>query len=146
MVQPRIPPTPAETNLSGKTIIITGGNAGLGYDAARQYLTLGASRLILACRSVAKGEEAAASLRADATVKKSNPDASIEVFELNLDDYQSGLRFSNKVKQEVKELDILLNNGGQIALDYKKSKSNHEQNMQGKVNKSHDRTFRASTN
>lgn len=146
MGQPRIPPTPVETNLSGKTIIITGGNAGLGYEAARQYLTLGANRLILACRSVPKGEEAAASLRADPAVKKTNPDASIEVFELDLDDYQSGFRFSNKVKEEVKELDILLNNGGQIALGYEKSKSNHEQNMQGKGNKSHDRTFLAGTN
>lgn len=134
MGQPHIPLTPVETNLRGKTIIITGGNAGLGYEAARQYLTLGASRLILACRSMAKGEEAAASLRADPAVKTSNPDASIEVFELDLGDYQSGLCFSNRVKEEVKELDILLNNGGQVALDYEKSKSNHERNMQGKGN------------
>jgi NAD(P)-dependent dehydrogenase (short-subunit alcohol dehydrogenase family) len=146
MGQPPIPPTPVGTSLSGKTIIITGGNAGLGYEAARQYLTLGAKRVILACRSVAKGEEAAASLRADPTVKTSNPDASIEVFELDLNDYQSGLLFSNRVKNEVKELDILLNNGGQVALGYEKSKSNHERNMQGKGNKSHDRAFLASTN
>ncbi|KAL7924019.1 hypothetical protein ACQKWADRAFT_319885 [Trichoderma austrokoningii] len=130
MGQPHIPPTPTETSLSGKTIIITGGNSGLGYEAARQYLTLGAKRLILACRSVSKGEEAAASLRADPTVKKSNPGASIDVFELDLNDYQSGLRFSNKVKDEVKELDILLNNGGQIATNYEKSKNGHEQHMQ----------------
>ncbi|UKZ59503.1 uncharacterized protein TrAtP1_000805 [Trichoderma atroviride] len=130
MGQPRIPPTPVETNLSGKTIIITGGNSGLGYEAARQYLTLGANRLILACRSTPKGEEAAASLRADPAVKKANPGASIEVFELDLDDYQSGLRFSKKVKDEVKELDILLNNGGHMALGYEKSKSDHERQMQ----------------
>ncbi|PNP53756.1 hypothetical protein THARTR1_05880 [Trichoderma harzianum] len=114
MGQPPIPPTPSEANVSGKTVIITGGNAGLGYDAARQYLTLGASRVILACRSIARGQEAVSSLRADPTVKTSNPDALIEVFELDLDDYQSGLRFAKKVKDEVKELDILLNNGGQI--------------------------------
>ncbi|KAL7798576.1 hypothetical protein V8C37DRAFT_368338 [Trichoderma ceciliae] len=130
MGQPPIPPTPSETSLSGKTIIITGGNAGLGYEAARQFLTLGASRVILACRSISRGQEAVSALRADPTVKESNPDAVVEVFELDLDDYQSGLRFSNKVKDEVKELDILLNNGGQVLLSYKKSKSNHEQNMQ----------------
>ncbi|KAL7937833.1 hypothetical protein V8C35DRAFT_293763 [Trichoderma chlorosporum] len=130
MGQPLIPPTPSAANVSGKTIIITGGNAGLGYDAARQFLTLGASRVILACRSVAKGQEAVSALRADPTVKASNPDALIEVFELDLDDYQSGLRFSNKVKSEVKELDILLNNGGQVVLGYEKSKSGHERNMQ----------------
>lgn len=146
MGQPFIPPTPIETNLSGKTVIITGGNAGLGYESAKQFLTLGANRVILACRSIPKGEEAAASLRSDPAVKKSNPDASIEVFELDLDDYQSGLRFSNKVKNEVKELDILLNNGGQVVLGYEKSKSNHERNMQGKEKKSHHLLLLASSN
>lgn len=146
MGQPQIPPTPSEANLSGKTVIITGGNAGLGYESAKQFLTLGVDRVILACRSIPKGEEAAASLRADPAVKKSNPDASVEVFELDLDDYQSGLRFSNKVKNEVKELDILLNNGGQVVLGYEKSKSNHEQNMQGKEKKSHDQVLPAGTN
>ncbi|RFU76891.1 hypothetical protein TARUN_5341 [Trichoderma arundinaceum] len=131
MGQPPIPPTPSGVNLSGKTIIITGGNAGLGYEAAKQFLTLGASHVILACRSISKGQEAVSALRADPTVKQSNPDALIEVFELDLNDYQSGLRFSNKVKSEVKELDILLNNGGQVVMDYRMSKNNHEQNMQG---------------
>lgn len=131
MGQPPIPPTPGGSSASGKTIIITGGNAGLGYDAARQFLTLGASRIILACRSIARGQEAVSALRADPTVKTSNPNALIEVFELDLDDYQSGLRFSNRVKDEVKELDILLNNGAQYVLDYEKSKSKHERNMQG---------------
>lgn len=135
MGQPPIPPTPSEVNVGGKTVIITGGNAGLGYEAARQYLTLGASRVILACRSIARGKDAVASLRADPTVKTSNPDALIEVFELDLDDYQSGLRFAKKVKDEVKELDILLNNGGQVFLGYEKSKSNHERNMQGEREK-----------
>ncbi|KAK4067542.1 hypothetical protein Trihar35433_6102 [Trichoderma harzianum] len=118
MGQPPIPPTPSEVNVSGKTVIITGGNAGLGYEAARQYLTLGASRVILACRSIARGKDAVASLRADPTVKTSNPDALIEAFELDLDDYQSGLRFAKKVKDEVKELDILLNNAGQVFLGH----------------------------
>ncbi|KAL7913117.1 hypothetical protein GGI35DRAFT_274744 [Trichoderma velutinum] len=130
MGQPPIPLTPSEANVSGKTVIITGGNAGLGLEAARQYLTLGASRVILACRSIARGQEAVSSLRADPTVKKTNPDALIEVFELDLEDYQSGLRFAKKVKDEVKELDILLNNGGQMFLGYKKSKSKHELNIQ----------------
>jgi len=131
MGQPHIPLTPAGTSLAGKTVIITGGNAGLGLEAARQFLVLGVSRIILACRSLSKGQEATALLRADPAVKDSNPDATIEVFELDLDDYQSGLRFANKVKREVKELDILLNNGGIATLRYEKSKSGHEQIMQG---------------
>ena len=112
MGQPQIPPTPPGTSLAGKTIIITGGNAGMGFEAARQFLTLKASTVIIAVRSKTKGEEAVSALRADLEVKKINPDATIRVFELDLDDYESGLAFARKVKAEVKELDVLLCNGG----------------------------------
>lgn len=132
MGQPTIPPTPAGTDLTGKTIIITGGNAGMGYEAARQFLILHASRVILAVRSPSRGQEAVSSLKNDVSVKKANPDAVIDVFQLDLDDYQSGLDFANKVKQEVKELDILLNNGGVNVMKYQQSKSGHERVMQGK--------------
>ena len=131
MKQIPVPPTPAGTSLAGKTIIVTGGNAGLGFESARQFLVLGASRVILACRSLTKGREAVLALKADPSVAKFNPDAVIEVFELDLDDYNSGLRFSEQVKREVKELDILLNNGGMVAMSYKQSPGGHEQIMQG---------------
>lgn len=131
MGQPPIPPTPAGTDLSGKTVIVTGGNAGMGYEAARQFLTLRASRVIIAVRSRAKGQEAVSAVRADPEVKAANPEAVVEVFELDLDDHQSGLRFAQKVKQELKELDILLCNGGVNIMKYQKSASGHERVMQG---------------
>lgn len=131
MGQPPIPPTPPGTDLTGKTAIVTGGNAGLGLEAARQYLTLKASRVIIAVRSLAKGNEAIAELKADPTVKKLNPNAVIEAFPLDLDDYQSGVAFVRKVKSEVPELDILLNNGGTNILKYYKSASGHERVIQG---------------
>lgn len=138
--QPPIPPTPTGTNLSGQTIIITGANTGLGYESARQFLTLGASRVILACRSLTRGSAAATSLRTDPVILKTNPDATIEVFELDLASYTSGLRFAEKVKAEVAELDILVNNGGMASLWYERSdsgsandkekKTGHERMMQ----------------
>lgn len=130
--QPKIPPTPPGTSLAGKTAIITGGNSGLGLEAARQFLVLGISRVILACRSVAKAQNAVESLRADPEVAKHNPHAAIDVFELDLDDYKSGLRFAEKVKKEVPELDILLNNGGMAMVNFEQSKSGHERIMQGR--------------
>lgn len=131
MGQPTIPPTPSGTTLKGKTAIITGGNAGLGYETARQYLLLGISRVILAVRSVPKGNQAANALLADSTVKSANAAAIVDVFELDLDDYESGLKFVAKVKKEVMELDILLCNGGMNIMQYKSSISGHEQVMQG---------------
>jgi NAD(P)-dependent dehydrogenase (short-subunit alcohol dehydrogenase family) len=130
MGQPLIPPTPEGTNAAGKTIIITGGNAGLGLEAARQFLLLGCSRMILACRSVTRGQEAAASLRADPAIRKANPSAIVDVFELDLDDYMSGLRFAQQVTYSLTELDILLNNGGMASMRYETSASGHERTMQ----------------
>lgn len=103
----------------------------MGYEAARQLLVLYASRVIIAVRSAVKGEEAVASLKLDPEVKKHNPTAIIEAFVLDLDDYNSGLSFAQRVKQEVKELDILLCNGGVNIMKYQKSVTGHERVMQG---------------
>jgi retinol dehydrogenase-12 len=46
------------TSFSGKTVIITGANFGLGKEAAKHIVGLNASKVILACRSVATGEAA----------------------------------------------------------------------------------------
>lgn len=45
----------SSVNLQGKTAIVTGSNSGLGLQCARQLLTLGISKLILAVRSETKG-------------------------------------------------------------------------------------------
>src|ERR1700760_3101230 len=66
------------TNLRDKVAIITGGNTGLGYEAAMQLLGLKLSRLILAVRSLERGEAAATKLR------DAYPGANIEVWLLDM--------------------------------------------------------------
>lgn len=53
-------PIPAviKTDLSGKTVVITGANVGLGFEAAKHFASMNPARLILACRSKEKGEKA----------------------------------------------------------------------------------------
>jgi hypothetical protein len=60
-----IPPIPAGIDLAGKTALVTGSNGGLGLECARHFLKLRPSLLILAVRSLQKGEAAAVGLRAD---------------------------------------------------------------------------------
>jgi retinol dehydrogenase-12 len=45
-------------SFSGKTVIITGANSGLGKEAAKHIVRLNASKVILACRNAATGEAA----------------------------------------------------------------------------------------
>ncbi len=44
-------------DLKGKTIIVTGGNSGLGYEAVKAFALKGAE-VVMASRSTEKGEEA----------------------------------------------------------------------------------------
>lgn len=91
--------------LTGKTIIVTGGNSGLGYQAAKAYAAKGA-QVIIACRNVAKGNEAKIS------IVKEFPTAEVIVMQLDLMQLSSVRKFAEVFKQNFKQLDILLNNAG----------------------------------
>ncbi|MCH7799993.1 MAG: SDR family NAD(P)-dependent oxidoreductase, partial [Chloroflexi bacterium] len=47
---------------SAKTVLITGANSGIGFEAAAQFCQEGFGKVILACRSIEKSEAAKASL------------------------------------------------------------------------------------
>lgn len=134
--QASIPPTPAGTSLAGHTVIVIGGNTGLGFEIARQYLILQASRVIITVRSESKGQGAISALLTDLAVKNANPLAKIEAFLLDLEDYKSGLSFAQKIKTEVPELSILLCSAGVNLMSYEESKSGHEMVMQGRSRRS----------
>ena len=50
------------SNYSDKTVLLTGANSGLGFEAARQLAEAGWGKVILACRSESKAEAARARL------------------------------------------------------------------------------------
>ena len=52
-------------DFSGKTIIVTGSNVGLGKEAVKHFVRLRAKKIIIAVRSVAKGEAAKAEIEAE---------------------------------------------------------------------------------
>jgi NAD(P)-dependent dehydrogenase (short-subunit alcohol dehydrogenase family) len=56
-------------DLSGKTVIVTGANSGLGLEEARAFAAAGA-RVVLAVRDTGKGEAAAALLRGTSEVRE----------------------------------------------------------------------------
>ncbi|APR78241.1 Light-dependent protochlorophyllide reductase [Minicystis rosea] len=54
-----------ENHSAKRTVIVTGGNAGLGYHAAKHLAAAGRFHVVLACRDVGRGDEAAARIAAE---------------------------------------------------------------------------------
>ena len=98
----------------GKLIIVTGGNSGIGYEAALALAGRNA-HVILAVRSVDKGEEAARQIR------QRYPQAQVTVMELNLADLKSIRAFAESFLASHDRLDILINNAGVMALPARKT-------------------------
>ena len=59
-------PKPIAADLKGKTCIVTGANAGIGREAARELARMGAD-VVLACRSEERGRAALEQLQKDAS-------------------------------------------------------------------------------
>ncbi|QWC85509.1 SDR family oxidoreductase [Nocardioidaceae bacterium] len=88
-------------DLSGRTAVVTGANSGIGFHTARQLARHGA-RVVLACRDVAAGEQAAAHLR-------DLSDVAPVVRELDLASLDSVKRFTRATEGPI---DLLVNNAG----------------------------------
>jgi NAD(P)-dependent dehydrogenase (short-subunit alcohol dehydrogenase family) len=106
-------------DLSGKTIIVTGGNSGIGYEAA-VMLARKRADVILACRSMDKAAQAAVQIaRADAS-------ASVKTMHLDLASLASVRAFADEFRSSHKRLDVLCNNAGVMALPYRKTADGFE--------------------
>ncbi|GGX55584.1 oxidoreductase [Streptomyces fructofermentans] len=94
---------------SGRTAVVTGANSGIGYVTARELARRGA-RVVLACRSEARGTEAVARLTAEV------PGADAGFRRLDLGDLSSVREFASAQAREHDRLDLLVNNAGVMAL------------------------------
>ncbi|XP_053700952.1 retinol dehydrogenase 12 isoform X2 [Synchiropus splendidus] len=110
------------TRLDGKTVLITGANTGIGKETALDLAIRGA-RVVMACRDVEKGEEAAASIRA------AYHKARVEVRELDLADTCSIRSFAQRFLREFTELHILINNAGVMMCPYTKTTDGFEMHI-----------------
>lgn len=120
-----LPATPAGTNLSGRVAIITGGSSGLGPEAGRQLLTLGLAHLILAVRSPDRGQAVASQLQ------KTFPAAQVEVWQLEMESYESIRAFAARCSRELSRLDVAILNAGTAELGFETAPSTgHERAMQ----------------
>ncbi|BBY14425.1 short-chain dehydrogenase [Mycolicibacterium litorale] len=89
-------------SFAGRWVIVTGANSGLGLVTARELARVGAD-VVLAVRNTAKGDEAAAGMTGNVTVRK-----------LDLQDLASVREFAAATDK----VDVLVNNAGIMAVPY----------------------------
>ena len=106
-------------SLKGKTAIITGGNTGIGKATALALARRGA-KVILACRSIARGDRAAKEIRQEVR------DAEIGVRFLDLSSLGSVRRFVDDFLRSKNRLHILVNNAGMYGCPHWKSEDGYE--------------------
>lgn len=94
---------------TGKVVVVTGANSGLGFESSKTLAGKGAL-VVMAVRNMAKGEKA----RAD--ILKEQPNAKLDLMNLDNAELNSVHVFVEAFKQKYGRLDILLNNAGLMAI------------------------------
>lgn len=110
-------PVPTKS-FAGQTIIVTGSNTGLGLEAARHFVRLDAAKVILAVRSLDKGNQAKESIE-----KSTGRPGIAEVWELDLASYASVKAFASRV-QSLERLDVVVENAGVLTQKFVMAEDN----------------------
>ena len=97
---------------SDKTIVVTGANSGLGYEATKELARKGAT-VVMACRSLDRGREAAYQIRDELP---NGTGGRLDVRRCDLADLASVESFADGVRADYGELDVLCNNAGVMAI------------------------------
>src|SRR6516165_838499 len=93
---------------TGKLVVVTGANSGTGREATRRLAAAGA-RVVMAVRTVAKGEQA----RAEIVARQ--PGAQLEVRRVDLADLGTVKEFADGLIADGTPVDVLINNAGVMA-------------------------------
>ncbi len=109
-------------DLTGKVVVITGANSGIGFDTALEVARKGATT-IMACRNPQKAQSALAQIKAQA------PSAPVATMQLDLASQRSVHQFAQAFLAEYDRLDILINNAGIMMVPYGTTEDGFERQL-----------------
>ena len=113
----------SKARLDGKTVIITGGNTGIGKETAIDLASRGA-KVIIGCRSKERGEKALID------IKKESGSKEVYLKLLDLSSFKSVRRFANSILESEGRLDILINNAGVLMPPFRETEDGFESHFQ----------------
>ena len=112
-------PCRSKQRMDGKTVIITGGNTGIGKETAVDLAERGA-RVILACRDETRAEAAVAD------IKKRSGSELVLFRKLDLASLASVRQFSERILREEPQIHVLINNAGVMFPPYTVTEDGYE--------------------
>ena len=124
------PPKEPTERFDGKTVIVTGANTGLGFEAAIKFAKLGASKLILGVRTTSKGEAAKAKIEEAVKAAGVELTTKVSVHKLDALDYAATRYFVQEVSQAYPEINVAVLNAGVGAITYAESPQGYERTIQ----------------
>jgi len=116
-----------EADLTGKVAIVTGSNTGLGYETVAHLMRMRTSHIIMAVRTVSKGEDAKKKLLERFS---SDYQGNIDVWELDQADFASVKAFAARVEKDLDRLDIAILNAGIATYNWRVTKDGWEETLQ----------------
>jgi len=117
-------PTPGL--LTGRTVIVTGSNVGLGFETAVHLGKLDPELLIIACRNLDKANVARDKVIARTGLAQDR----VEVWALDLADFASVQAFAKRVNDDLDRLDVLCQNAGIATGKFGKTENGFEATIQ----------------
>jgi NAD(P)-dependent dehydrogenase (short-subunit alcohol dehydrogenase family) len=94
--------------MQGKTVVVTGGNSGMGFETAAALASIGA-RVLITVRNADKGRAAVASI-----TQRLQGEGQVQLVVFDLADLASVRRGAAEILEQTPRLDVLVNNAGLV--------------------------------
>ena len=104
---------------TGRIVLVTGANTGIGYETALAFARRNAA-VVMACRSLEKGAEARDRILSQAT------EADVQLMQLDLGSLISVRKFADAFRAQNDRLDLLVNNAGVMVPPFTKTDDGFE--------------------
>jgi NAD(P)-dependent dehydrogenase (short-subunit alcohol dehydrogenase family) len=114
-----------ESDMTGKTVVVTGGNSGIGLETAVELGRMGA-RVIITARSQSRGEAAVATIAQRILGPGAIQGGSVELSVFDLGDLASVRRGTADLLSRCPRLDVLVNNAGLVLTERSQTVDGYE--------------------
>lgn len=117
-----------QAKFTGRNVLVTGANSGLGLEAAVKFAKLDAAQVVLGVRDIIKGQQAQQIIH-----ERTGRSEGIHVLPLDMNSYDSIQAFVTRLSSTLDRLDVALLNAGVFSTEFRPSPQGWEETVQVNV-------------